>query len=163
MGWEHQIAKEFKKRDNPQNYAYLPVTCCPRCHPAAGRAHRHRQDLLPAGGQLRLPAQRLKGPGRHLQGHPPYLPHCHRAHPKAEDHPSGSVNPRLHTDEILIALSICAATNPTARAGHGPAEKAAGLRGPLHRHPLPCGRGHLPPAGGQLDLRAPVPEQKAVS
>ncbi len=26
----------------------------------------------------------------------------------------GSVNPRLHTDEILIALSICAATNPTA-------------------------------------------------
>ncbi len=26
----------------------------------------------------------------------------------------GSRNPRLHTDEILIALSICAATNPTA-------------------------------------------------
>jgi len=27
----------------------------------------------------------------------------------------GSVNPRLHTDEILIALSISAATNPTAQ------------------------------------------------
>ncbi len=26
----------------------------------------------------------------------------------------GSHNPRLHTDEILLALSICAATNPTA-------------------------------------------------
>lgn len=26
----------------------------------------------------------------------------------------GSKNPRLHTDEVLIALSICAATNPTA-------------------------------------------------
>ncbi len=26
----------------------------------------------------------------------------------------GSRNPRLHTDEVLIALSICAATNPTA-------------------------------------------------
>ncbi len=26
----------------------------------------------------------------------------------------GNPNPRLHTDEILIALSICAATNPTA-------------------------------------------------
>jgi len=26
----------------------------------------------------------------------------------------GSRNPRLHTDEILLALSICAATNPTA-------------------------------------------------
>ncbi|MDL2235123.1 DUF1846 domain-containing protein, partial [Christensenellaceae bacterium OttesenSCG-928-L17] len=27
----------------------------------------------------------------------------------------GSHNPRLHTDEILLALSICAATNPAAR------------------------------------------------
>ncbi|MDO4568159.1 MAG: DUF1846 domain-containing protein [Clostridia bacterium] len=27
----------------------------------------------------------------------------------------GNHNPRLHTDEILIALSICAATNPTAQ------------------------------------------------
>lgn len=26
----------------------------------------------------------------------------------------GNLNPRLHTDEILVALSICAATNPTA-------------------------------------------------
>jgi uncharacterized protein (UPF0371 family) len=26
----------------------------------------------------------------------------------------GNVNPRLHTDEVLVALSICAATNPTA-------------------------------------------------
>jgi uncharacterized protein (UPF0371 family) len=26
----------------------------------------------------------------------------------------GNENPRLHTDEVLIALSICAATNPTA-------------------------------------------------
>lgn len=28
----------------------------------------------------------------------------------------GNHNPRLHTDEILIALAICAATDPTARA-----------------------------------------------
>ncbi|NMA24331.1 MAG: DUF1846 family protein, partial [Clostridiales bacterium] len=26
----------------------------------------------------------------------------------------GNHNPRLHTDELLVALSICAATNPTA-------------------------------------------------
>ena len=26
----------------------------------------------------------------------------------------GNRNPRLHTDEVLIALSICAATDPTA-------------------------------------------------
>ena len=27
----------------------------------------------------------------------------------------GSVNPRLHTDEILLSLSICAVTNPLAK------------------------------------------------
>lgn len=27
----------------------------------------------------------------------------------------GAVNPRLHTDEVLMALSICAVTNPTAK------------------------------------------------
>ena len=27
----------------------------------------------------------------------------------------GSNNPRLHTDEVLIALSICAGANPTAK------------------------------------------------
>ena len=26
----------------------------------------------------------------------------------------GNRNPRLHTDEVLISLSICAVTNPTA-------------------------------------------------
>ena len=33
----------------------------------------------------------------------------------------GNHNPRLHTDEVLIALSICAVTDPNAEAGHGPA------------------------------------------
>ena len=28
----------------------------------------------------------------------------------------GGHNPRLHTDEVLIALAICAVTNPTAKA-----------------------------------------------
>jgi uncharacterized protein (UPF0371 family) len=27
----------------------------------------------------------------------------------------GSMNPRLHTDEVLIALSICAVTEPLAK------------------------------------------------
>ena len=35
----------------------------------------------------------------------------------------GSVNPRLHTDEILIALSISAVTNPTARLAMQQLEK----------------------------------------
>lgn len=35
----------------------------------------------------------------------------------------GNHNPRLHTDEILIALSICAATNPTAELAMEQLEK----------------------------------------
>ena len=38
----------------------------------------------------------------------------------------GNRNPRLHTDEILIALSICAATNPTAELAM---EQLSRLRG----------------------------------
>ncbi len=38
----------------------------------------------------------------------------------------GNRNPRLHTDETLIALSICAATNPTAELAM---EQLASLRG----------------------------------
>ena len=33
---------------------------------------------------------------------------------KLKTHFLGSKNPRLHTDELLIALSICAVTNPLA-------------------------------------------------
>ena len=33
----------------------------------------------------------------------------------------GNHNPRLHTDEVLIALSICAVTDPNAERGHGAA------------------------------------------
>ena len=38
----------------------------------------------------------------------------------------GSVNPRLHTDEILIALSISAATNPTAELAMAQLKKLRG-------------------------------------
>lgn len=38
----------------------------------------------------------------------------------------GNRNPRLHTDEVLIALSISAATNPTAELAM---EQLARLRG----------------------------------
>ncbi len=39
----------------------------------------------------------------------------------------GNHNPRLHTDEILIALSICAATNPTAALAMQQLPKLRGL------------------------------------
>ena len=38
----------------------------------------------------------------------------------------GNRNPRLHTDEVLIALSICAATNPLAELAM---EQLSKLRG----------------------------------
>ena len=39
----------------------------------------------------------------------------------------GSENPRLHSDEILYALSICAATNPTAELAFLQLPKLHGL------------------------------------
>ena len=38
----------------------------------------------------------------------------------------GNNNPRLHTDEVLVALSICAATNPTAEIAMQQLEKLKG-------------------------------------
>jgi len=38
----------------------------------------------------------------------------------------GNRNPRLHTDETLIALSICAATNPTAELAMAQLDKLRG-------------------------------------
>ncbi len=39
----------------------------------------------------------------------------------------GNHNPRLHTDEVLVALSICATTNPKSRGGDAAAQEAPGL------------------------------------
>ena len=39
----------------------------------------------------------------------------------------GNSNPRLHTDEILVALTICATTNPTAEVAMKQLEKLRGL------------------------------------
>ena len=41
----------------------------------------------------------------------------------------GNHNPRLHTDEVLIALSICAATSGTAKKALEQLEKLKGLEG----------------------------------
>ena len=57
-----------------------------------------------------------QGTGRHPAGDRPGQRCRHRAHPDAQDQLSGSKNPRLHTDEILIALSSSAATNELAAA-----------------------------------------------
>ncbi len=38
----------------------------------------------------------------------------------------GNVNPRLHTDEVLLALSICAVTNPLAETAMQQLERLAG-------------------------------------
>ena len=38
----------------------------------------------------------------------------------------GNVNPRLHTDEVLLALSICAVTNPLAEIAMQQIERLEG-------------------------------------
>jgi len=38
----------------------------------------------------------------------------------------GNVNPRLHMDEVLVALSICAATSPTAELAMQQLERLKG-------------------------------------
>ena len=62
------------------------------------------------------PDQCPQGTGRHPAGDRPGQRCRHRAHPDAQDQLSGGKNPRLHTDEILIALSSSAATNELAAA-----------------------------------------------
>ena len=55
----------------------------------------------------------------------------------------GSTNPRLHTDEVLIALSTCAATDQNAKEGPGTASQTQRLPGP-HLGPLiGCGYQYL--------------------
>ena len=59
----------------------------------------------------------------------------------------GNKNPRLHTDEVLIALSICAATDEVADKAMQQLPEAAGLRSTFYGDPVPCGRENIPEAG----------------
>ena len=52
----------------------------------------------------------------------------------------GHRNPRLHSDEVLIALAISGLTNPPGGHGAGAAEEPAGLRGSFLGHHLRGGR-----------------------
>ena len=60
----------------------------------------------------------------------------------------GNHNPRLHTDEVLVALCICAVTDPTAEIAMQQLEKLRALRGALVRHPLARGRKRVQKARG---------------
>ena len=87
-----------------------------RGHGAAGRPRRHRQDHPPCWGpSAALLLNALKalagidkesGPDLRLQVIEP-ISDMKTAH-------LGHHNPRLHSDEVLIALSISALTNPLA-------------------------------------------------
>lgn len=74
----------------------------------------------------------------------------------------GSNNPRLHSDEVLIALAASANLDPKA-AGRWRPGPSSGLSGPLLRHPIPRRRGDLPQAGHPAHLRAQVSDQQALS
>ena len=55
----------------------------------------------------------------------------------------GSKNPRLHTDEVLIALSMSAATDPVAKKKPWDSFPSFRLPGTHLRHALQCGYQNL--------------------
>ena len=65
----------------------------------------------------------------------------------------GSRNPRLHTDEILIALSSSVSENEFAAAALEQRAQAEGLRRALDGDPLQRGQRHAEKAGDVPDLR----------
>ena len=75
----------------------------------------------------------------------------------------GSNNPRLHSDEVLIALAASANLDPKAARALEALAASSGLSGPLLRHPVPRRRGDLPQAGHPAHLRAQVSDQQALS
>ena len=64
-----------------------------------------------------------------------------------------SRNPRLHTDEMLVALAISAAGDPNALKAMQALDKPQVLRSTFHGHPLLRGRRGIQAAGHAPDLR----------
>ncbi len=82
-------------------------------------------ELLGASSSLLLNALKALGgidDGLDLISHQVLEPICHLK----TDH-LGNKNPRLHSDEVLIALCICAVTNPVAELAQEQLGKLAGL------------------------------------
>lgn len=89
----------------------------------------HRQDLRADGLLRRRPAQRSEVPGR--AGGPwraSDRPVRHPAHPDCQGPVSGSNNPRLHSDEVLIAWPPPPIWTPKAPGAGGPGP-SSGLSG----------------------------------
>ena len=74
----------------------------------------------------------------------------------------GNRSPLLHIDEILIAPGHLRRHQSHGGAGPAAAAQAPWVRGPLLGDPLQGGRGHLPQAGHEPDLRPPVRDQEAL-
>ena len=72
----------------------------------------------------------------------------------------GNNNPRLHTDEILIALSISAATNPTAALALKQLSKLKGCEAHSSVILSQVDRDDFPKIGSQFDDRACVSVEK---
>ena len=90
-------------------------------------------------------------------------PRHHRAHPGAQSgSPGQSQPPPAHRRDAACPCHLCRHRPPGA-ARHGSAPKAQGLRGPLHRHPLPSGQRFAAQGRHPADNGTCLPEQKAVS
>ena len=129
-----------------------------RGHRAARRGGGHRQDHRPDGRLLRHAAQRPQSAWRAS------TTSSHLISPEAIEpiqtvkvNHLGSANPRLHSDETLIALAISRHDQPAGRAGAGAAGPPCGAARPTPPSSSPR-RTRAPTAslGLQPHLRAPV-------
>ena len=75
----------------------------------------------------------------------------------------GNHNPRLHSDELLIALAITAKSNEHAAQAMAQLNNLRGAEAHSHRDPAGGRRQRLPQARHQRDLRSELPVQEALS
>ena len=71
-------------------------------------------------------------------------------------------NPRLHTDEVLIALAICAVDDEFAARAIAQLPRLKGLEAHASVLPLARGRGHVPPPRGEPHLSTQARNAAAV-
>lgn len=117
----------------------------------------------PDGRVVRRASERDQAFRRDRRSREPHFSDGSRAHPAPEDRHLGNSNPRLHTDEILIALSISAVTNPTAELAMGGAGLPARQSGAFVRHSLLGRRGDVQAPRHERYVRAGLSVAHALS
>ena len=92
------------------------------------RNHCHRKNQQPVRRFRRSPVKCHQGTGRNPHDTHLIAPSAIEPIQTLKTTYLGSKNPRLHTDEVLIALSMSAATDPVAKKALGQLPKLQGCQ-----------------------------------